>query len=306
MHATARGERGLRDQRRSPSEPWSARANIRAPRDAVGVCRSTRLSIMAKLPVFISWSGRRSKAVANAMRLWLQDVVQGTQPWMSDSDIDKGSRWGQEVAEQLRESTIGIICVTPENLTSPWLLFEAGALSKMEGSYVCTLLFDIAPGAVPPPLGTFQATQANKEEVLKLLSTINQALGPDALSPEQLGRIFARSWPELDERLAEIKKIESETAGSQRRDPNELLEELVQLVRAVDAKLATAPSRIPIPDYPGQYPPQYPPAPYTPRGGSRASLGSQAALAPSEEFLTDAKRAVEKAERGAPPGDLED
>jgi hypothetical protein len=266
---------------------------------------------MPKVPVFISWSGRRSKAVANTMRLWLEDVLQGTRPWMSGSDIDKGTRWGNEIAEQLRTATIGIICVTPENLTSPWLLFEAGALSKLADSYVCTLLMDIAPGAVPSPLGTFQATQTIKDDVLGLISTINAILGEDGLTPEQLGRIFARSWPELEQRFAEIKALESETPGAQRRDPNELLEELTQLVRGLDAKLTASarhPDSTPYPQPPSSYPqpsghspfelPRYPGSGLGGGSGTRVGLGSAIAPAGSvDHFISQTKEAVAKAEQ---------
>ena len=90
------------------------------------------------MKVFISWSGKRSQALANMLRDWLPNVIQAIKPWMSDVDIDKGSRWSKDIALQLEESKVGIICLTPENLEAPWILFEAGALSKsLEKTYVC-------------------------------------------------------------------------------------------------------------------------------------------------------------------------
>lgn len=49
---------------------------------------------------------------------------------MSATDIDKGTRWREEVGTALDTMKAGIICLTPENLSAEWLLFEAGALSK--------------------------------------------------------------------------------------------------------------------------------------------------------------------------------
>jgi hypothetical protein len=42
---------------------------------------------------------------------------------MSDLDVEKGSRWFEEVAGALESAKVGICCLTPENLNAPWLLF---------------------------------------------------------------------------------------------------------------------------------------------------------------------------------------
>ena len=83
-----------------------------------------------KYDVFITWSGNRSKHVAMALRALLATVIQAAKPFMSKADIDKGSRWHLELAKALEATKVGIICLTPENPSAPWLLFESGALSK--------------------------------------------------------------------------------------------------------------------------------------------------------------------------------
>jgi hypothetical protein len=56
---------------------------------------------------------------------------------MSAEDIDAGTRWGSEVTNELAETRCGIICLTQENQKAPWVLFEAGALSKtLEKTFV--------------------------------------------------------------------------------------------------------------------------------------------------------------------------
>ena len=99
------------------------------------------------MKVFLSWSGPRSKAVADAFAWWLPQVIQAIDPSIS-SDIDKGKRWSDEISNQLEETKLGIICLTQDNLKAPWLLFEAGALWKAKGASVCTFLLDVAPTAV--------------------------------------------------------------------------------------------------------------------------------------------------------------
>ncbi len=92
--------------------------------------------------VFISWSGERSRRAAEALYEWLPIVLQSARPWMSNTDIDKGSRGLEEVGKALEGMKVGIICLTPENLTAEWILFEAGALSKTldAKTRVCTYL----------------------------------------------------------------------------------------------------------------------------------------------------------------------
>ncbi|WP_132093928.1 TIR domain-containing protein [Caulobacter sp. BK020] len=67
-----------------------------------------------KLKVFISWSGDRSKALAQAIHGWLPLVLHYVEPWLSQSDIDAGERWSVEVAKELSACTFGITCVTRE------------------------------------------------------------------------------------------------------------------------------------------------------------------------------------------------
>lgn len=68
-----------------------------------------------------------------------QTVIQAVDPWMS-AELQKGARWGTEVAKTLEQSRFGIVCLTKENLNENWILFEAGALSKATDGNVWTLL----------------------------------------------------------------------------------------------------------------------------------------------------------------------
>jgi hypothetical protein len=134
------------------------------------------------MDVFISWSGKRSGAAAEALREWLPQIINALKPWLSVADIDKGARWGSEIALKLKAAKAGIICLTPSNLHSDWLLFDAGALAKtIENTYVCPFLLGLEPADVKGPLAQFQSTRANKTDVLKILRTLNGALGESAL-----------------------------------------------------------------------------------------------------------------------------
>jgi len=128
--------------------------------------------------VFISWSGSRSRAVAEILRDWIQKVLQGTRPWLSTRDIEGGALWISEINEQLKESSIGIICISMDNRSNPWILFEAGALAKgLPSNRVCTFLIDLLPKDIENPLAQFNHTTSDETSVLKMIRTINNSLG---------------------------------------------------------------------------------------------------------------------------------
>ena len=93
--------------------------------------------------------GERSRAAAEALRGWLPKIINAIKPWLSSEDIDKGARWSTDVASRLEAAKAGIICLTPSNLHSDWILFEAGALSKtLKNTFVCPFLIGLDPSDV--------------------------------------------------------------------------------------------------------------------------------------------------------------
>ena len=182
--------------------------------------------------VFISWSGTTSREIAEILREWLPTVIQAVKPWMSTKDIDKGRRWSSEIAIVLSEVGTGILCVTRENLESPWLIFEAGALSKaVDTSFVCPYLYEIHPTDLRGPLSQFQAAMANEEDTLRLLWTINKALGESALPEKTLRKAFELCWPSLKEELSSI--TPPLEPGLPQRTDRELIEETLSLIRSL-------------------------------------------------------------------------
>lgn len=156
------------------------------------------------MKVFLSWSRDRSRLVAEALKPWLKCVLQNTTPWISTSDIDRGSLWQREIGNNLHESTAGIICLTRENLNSPWILFEAGALAKgLESSRVCTLLIDLQANEVIGPLSQFNHTTFDKQSVEKLVFSLN-ALLETPVDQYTLKKTFEAFWPGLESAMADI------------------------------------------------------------------------------------------------------
>jgi len=67
------------------------------------------------MKIFISWSGPRSRAVAELLNDWTKCVLQATRPWLSTRDIDRGALWFSEIHDQLKDTSVGIVCLTQEN-----------------------------------------------------------------------------------------------------------------------------------------------------------------------------------------------
>jgi TIR domain len=126
------------------------------------------------MKLFISWSGDVSQGAANILRQWLPDILPAVTPFITTTDVDKGARWLTEISQELSDSNFGIACLTPENLKSTWLAFEAGALAKQhQRGRVATILFNLEISQIPPPLNMFQATPFVENEVQKLINDIN-------------------------------------------------------------------------------------------------------------------------------------
>lgn len=203
------------------------------------------------MKVFLSWSGNVSHRVALVFRDWLPSVIQTIDPYVSSEDIDKGARWSTDIAKELEDSTFGILCVTKENIDAPWLTFEAGALSKtMDKSFVSPFLFDIKRSEVDGPILQFQSTIFQKNDIKKLLDTINKASETDRLTEERLSKAFEVWYPTLEEELKKLAEVKAPTVIKEVKTEefndlsNEILEEILDLTRSNQKLLRNPDNRI--------------------------------------------------------------
>jgi hypothetical protein len=181
--------------------------------------------------VFISWSGPRSKLLAEAISNWLPLVLNAVRPYFSPDDVAKGDRWSSQLSAELEASSFGLLCLTPDNTMAPWIVFEAGALSKsLTGARVCPLLFGIEPTDVTGPLAQFQATRFEEAEMARLIKDLNKQLGESGVASHMLDRIFAQWWPEL---RAHVRDIEARVAAAAAppRELRSMVEEVLALNR---------------------------------------------------------------------------
>jgi hypothetical protein len=186
------------------------------------------------MKVFVSWSGERSQALAKALHDWIPLVLHNVEPWLSEADIEAGDRWADAVAKELADSNFGIICVTRENVGSPWVLFEAGALAKtMQGSKVIPLLLDLEFRDITGPMAQFQAKKVDKAGISEVIHSINQTAN-HAVPEARAKQLFDALWSEFEKN---VKAIPKEPAAAKHvRPQHEILEELVASVRSLDAR----------------------------------------------------------------------
>ncbi len=189
------------------------------------------------MKVFISWSGDKSKQVAEWIDTWLQCTIQSSDPWLSSRSIDRGATWFTEIMNELSDTSIGIICLTRENKDKPWILFEAGAIAKgLSSSRVCTFLIDLEPVDLVNPLAQFNHTLYNRESLLQLLMTIN-SLSETPLKTSILEKVFDKYWDEFQERFNQIIATNPVPVEDTKRDEEDVLSEVLNVVRSLDKRI---------------------------------------------------------------------
>ncbi len=156
------------------------------------------------MKVFLSWSGEGSKELAAILREWLPFVFPEVTFWLSSRDIQAGQRWGNELDRELEGTEFGILCLVPTNLLAPWLLFEAGAVSKSVASArVVSYCRGLQPEEVQGPLSRFQGVSADEAGTRKLVGSINSLLD-NKRAESVLDRVFDKWWPDLNRGLERI------------------------------------------------------------------------------------------------------
>lgn len=165
--------------------------------------------------VFISWSGDRSKRVAEALKLLLKDVI-FADAWVSSQNVPKGSVWFGKLSGMISQSDFGILCLTKGNTASPWVAFEAGALFKALGEdHVCPFLIDPEID-LEQPFSLLQSVGSSRDDILKLVCDINGANSAHGVSSDDLNRRFKKSWPDFRDTLKTVREKEEEPTTTER------------------------------------------------------------------------------------------
>ncbi|MES3675509.1 hypothetical protein QC589_06095 [Halomonas elongata] len=197
------------------------------------------------MKIFVSWSGKRSKAVAELMSDWLKCVIQASQPWISTRDIDRGAIWFSEISDKLKDVSVGVVCLTQENKNKPWILFETGALAKgLTTNRVCTFLIDLNPEDLQDPLGQFNHTTPDKSSVWELTRTINDCLDDDALDERILNQVFETYWPQFEGKFQDSLNDNPPQEVVPPRSEQDILSEILNNTRSLSHRIRDLESEV--------------------------------------------------------------
>lgn len=168
------------------------------------------------MKIFICWSGRGSAsfAAAEALKEYLPLLHDGWIPFVSEYDIKAGTLWMDELFSALDASTFGIVCISPQARKSPWLLFEAGALSKaVSSNRVLPLLIGVDESELAEPLSKFQHKEFNKSGIEAMLDSLAGASD----FPDETRRLVLDRFDRLGAMKDPIKRI-TQRGREERKD----------------------------------------------------------------------------------------
>ena len=183
------------------------------------------------MPVFLSWSGSVSCAIAGELNDWLPQVIQTVEPFFS-KDQEKGVVWFDELNHELRKSAVGIVCVTPGNMGEQWIAYETGGIAgALERRRCCPILFGgLKSSDVKGPLSHYQHTVFESSDMRKLIQTINKTAGDGGFDETRVLRNFDKWWPDLEGTIGKIID-KGETPPPADRTERDILEEILEGVR---------------------------------------------------------------------------
>ena len=194
------------------------------------------------MKLFLSWSGARSRQIANTYNKWIKYMFPTLETYISTEDIEPGRRWRESIESGLEETYFGMLFLTPENLESRWIYYEAGSLSKGKNdSHVIPMLYQLEAGKLQEPLSAFQSMNFEKHDMLKVVKTINREMA-EVMEEPLLKEIFDKWWEtwevEADKFPANIEEIgESiKLKDAAQMDIQGQIEEVLTRLRQQDGK----------------------------------------------------------------------
>lgn len=196
--------------------------------------------------IFISWSGEVSKNIANLLKKWIPHFFESVEVFFSPEDIEKGQNWNKRITEELANCNYGIVCLTTDNKSAPWINFEAGAIANAFDSKVTALLVDVNPSDIQGPLSMFQATKLDKDDIYNLFRGINRNTEKPR-DEETLRSLFNLLWGKMDEDFHNvIESTSTKTKVKEKVDQDEILESILLAVREQGRMLSDPENILPL------------------------------------------------------------
>jgi hypothetical protein len=198
---------------------------------------------MAKPIIFLSWSKESGRQLATALGRLFEGTLPSAEAFISTEDIESGAPWDVVIDAKLKLASFGVICVTADNISSPWLNYEAGALATRLEGRTAPYLLGLEPDAIKPyPFSRLQAVRSDRRGTCRLVEDVNRHLGEAISIPiDRVHRLFGKCWDEYE---TEIGAIKIGAPPPPRPDPSESTAQILASVRNVQQQVAALASGI--------------------------------------------------------------
>lgn len=158
--------------------------------------------------VFISWSGEKSLAYAIELKKLIENCIQSAKVFCSNDDIRNGENWSSILLEELRTAKFGIVCLTKENIYSPWINFEAGAIANKLNNKMTAMLIDVNQSDIKPPLSLYQTTRMEKDNLLRMILSINETID-DKVDIDRVKKSFDHFYCDFQNNVSKLNFLDN-------------------------------------------------------------------------------------------------
>ena len=196
-----------------------------------------------KIKVYIAWSGETSKEVASILKSWLPLMNSHIEVFVSGTDVPLGADWRDNLLQTRAACDCAIFCCTQDNISSPWLCFEAGQMSAAE-KHLYFMMFDTLPVQIktPTPLRMFPFFTFEKEGLRSVAYDLNRLCGKWQIPPETFDPMFDGLYPTVKKMLAQVRDSRKERSQENQSAQND--EDLKRDFATVNSKLDIILSRL--------------------------------------------------------------
>jgi hypothetical protein len=152
--------------------------------------------------VFICWSKSRSRQLADKLSKWLPRVLgEDRTVFNLSTGFEVGKEWFPQLIKGLTVADAAIICLTPENLDSRWMHFEAGMIFRSGKAKALPIYLGAQVEHIKEPLNAIQASPCTKEGSWRMVEALASR---GRLDRRAIASRFDREWSDFEKFLHNI------------------------------------------------------------------------------------------------------
>lgn len=132
-----------------------------------------------------------------------------------EGGISPGKDWFRWIAEQVRDTSVAFVLLTPSSIQKPWVLWESGAVAGAayakdgsdDNARVIPLTYGLASSDVPTPFARMQVVSGTDEAEMSKLTTDLLERFMDAFSAREMAKFGERRPAEVKAYVAKVDEI---------------------------------------------------------------------------------------------------